>query len=160
MKSQIIHSYLKDSTEKCDLKLIESFDLNQAVKLRSKSNFDFTQSTQRRAFSEPFNLFPNHRHSFSHLNPVEKKKLLFRYSNSNNTNNNNTRSDFHNELHFKLLLNSLCERNKRLFNDFEIISLMKPNEYLENIDFSKSMIKITICLRKILNRIDQVTYNT
>ena len=157
---EIIHSYLKDSTEKCDLKLIESFDLNQAVKLRSKSNFDFTQSTQRRAFSEPFNLFPNHRHSFSHLNPVEKKKLLFRYSNSNNTNNNNTRSDFHNELHFKLLLNSLCERNKRLFNDFEIISLMKPNEYLENIDFSKSMIKITICLRKILNRIDQVTYNT
>ena len=159
---EIIHSYLKDSTEKCDLKLIESSDLNyQAVKLRSKSNFDFTQSTQRRAFSEPVNLFPNHRHSFSHLNPVEKKKLLFRYSNSNNNNNtNNTRSDFHNELHFKLLLNSLCERNKRLFNDFEIISLMKPNEYLENIDFSKSMIKITICLRKILNRIDQVTYHT
>ena len=190
---EVIHSYLKASTKTSDLKLAtETKEENdsvklEAVQLRPKADFD----AQRRAFSEPLNSIYNNETNCFFINPVDKSKLLMRYSNSY-CKSDELKKEFIKELHFKLVLNALCERNKSLFNTFEFITfrLLKPilnnddseaistivdslnsidsNEiskikplnqndlFKEQIGFSKSMIKFTLCLRRLLNKIDQV----
>lgn len=167
---ELIHAYLRASTKSSDLKL-DSPDCN--VKLRPKIE---VSSAERRAFSEPVQSVLEHEFF---ITPSEKCKLLFRYSNSNNYTTGTKTEEFTKELHLKLVLNALCERNKSLFTTFETITsrLIKPllseqesetassNRFsssnqtsdLEQIEFSKSMIRFTLCLRKILNKIDQVT---
>ncbi len=194
---EIIHSYLKASTKSSDLNLVPE------VKELSESSFDGGESsqishvhkevqlrhkpdTERRAFSEPLNFCINSNKCSSFcLNPVDKNKLLFRFSNSFNRSNIADRN-FTKDLHLKLFLNLLCKRNSSFFNELEAITIRLENPLLnkkskelaefsrielskdalsyisENcglqpqMEFSMSMIKFTLYLRKLLSHIDQV----
>ena len=137
---EIIQSYLKISTKLSDLKFVselkdqnesispdEPYQISQSgpeVQLRHKLD------SKRRAYSEPLYFCSNSNSctSFCVNLKTNKNKFLFRFSNSLNRSNILNRK-FSNELHLKLLLNTLCKRNSSFFNELESIAIRSENPF-------------------------------